>query len=192
MRRVTTEVHQCAAALFACPAQLALAVRDRHGEIRIDAHEFSEFAGAGDLDGAFHDIVMAIVEGLDQLALGIRRRLVHAPHLRGVHRERLLAQHMLAGLQSGDGPARVARRRQGVVDEIDIVAAHQFVVVLCDMRDLVFGGIGPGALRIARGNRHDFEIRIVARGVDDDGRRDLGRAQNADANFHVPLPRRCA
>ena len=67
--------------------------------------------------------------------------------------------------------------------------ADQRVIVLRDMGDLVFGGIGLGAFGIARRDGDDLEIGIVAARIDDDGGRDLGGAQDADTDSHGSLPR---
>ena len=76
--------------------------------------------------------------------------------LREVHRERLLAQHVLAGLGGRDRPARVQRVRRRDVDGVDLVVREQSLVAAVradvpepgDARAVAAGdGDQPSALR---------------------------------------------
>ncbi len=62
-----------------------------------------------------------------------------------VHRQRLFAEHVLAGLQSGDHLLRVQRVRRHQEDRVDVAIGEQRGVVVVQRLDPQRRG-GPGAL----------------------------------------------
>ena len=157
MQGIAAEIHQRPAVLLGAPAKLAGGLGDRGVEFGRRPAHLAERAGPHHRLGAADDVVEAVVEGLDEDHAARLGRFDHGLGLAGVDGEGLLAQHRLAGLQGGDGPRRVADRRQAVVDDIDILARHEVGVSLRDPGDAVLVGIGPGARRIARRDGGDDE-----------------------------------
>ena len=70
--------------------------------------------------------------------------------LLGAARQRLLAEHVLAGLERADRPLDVQRVGQRDVDRVDLGVGEQRLVGAVRARDAVLGGEGPAALDVAR------------------------------------------
>ena len=102
---IAAEVHQrAAAALRHGPSQLARPIGDRHVEDGLGLDQPPQLARRHDLDPTPHQPVKAIMKRLDQRLLRFGGRRNHGARLGGVHRERLFAQHGLAGFRRRDGP----------------------------------------------------------------------------------------
>ncbi len=105
----------------------------------------------------------------------------------GVERQRLLDQHMLAGLGRLGRPFDMLRGRQRDVDAVDRVRGEQLLVGAEGMRRAEAVGQRPGLGQVAAGDRRQHAVL----GLDD--RRndliapDLGRRQNTPAE-HVSSP----
>lgn len=132
---------------------------------------------------------MAIVEGLDQRLPGAPACFDHFAGLGHVQREGFLAQDGFAGLECTHGPFEMHAGRQRVVDEVDVVAGDELGVVRGDAGNVVLLGKSLGAGRVAGTDGGDRELLVVARRNDDGRRRDLGCAEDADANgsFHLTV-----
>ena len=98
----------------------------------------------------------------------------------GVGREGLFAEDMLAGGERGAGPAAVEAVRQRVVDGAEVRVADEIVVARVHLRDAVPGRkrLCPGGVACRDGRDDDFAVLLG--GVDQGGRCDAGRAQDAD------------
>ena len=105
--------------------------------------------------------------------------LDHPLGLRRVRRERLLAQHVLAGPGRGDRPLRVEVVGQRVVHGIDVRIGQQVLVRAERARDAEPGRGGLGTAQITRGDRDDLTPRGRGRGRDDLLDPDLGRREDA-------------
>ena len=98
----------------------------------------------------------------------------------GVGSERFFAQHVLSGRQRGPGPPAVQAVRQRVVDRVQIRVGDQLVVVVVHPGDVVLGGEGPSARRIACRHRGHHDLAVFLSRVDQRQRCNLGSTQNAD------------
>jgi hypothetical protein len=78
----------------------------------------------------------------------------------GAAAHRLLAQHVLAGLQRPDRPLDVQRVGQRVVDRFDLGVGEQVLVGPVCARQPALGDEGLRALEVARADGH--ELLIVA------------------------------
>ena len=128
-----------------------------------------------DVVHALRERVVPVVERLhdhEPGAVGDRRHLFG---LRGVGGERLLAQHVLAGLERGDRPLRVQPVRQWVVDRVDVGIGEQVRVGAVHARDAVLGRERVGTGPIAGRDGDHLGLRGVACGLDDGRRRDARR-----------------
>ncbi len=131
--------------------------------------------------------VIAVVEGLHQHALAGVGGGDHRARLVGGHRDRLLAEHVLAGGERLDRPLRVAGGRKRVVDEVGGGIGEQRFVAGIGNRDIVLVGIGDGGRRAARGHRGDDDV-VAPRGRGDDGAGgDPCGAENADTVHAVSV-----
>ena len=83
----------------------------------------------------------------------------------------------------------MAMRGQGVVDQVDILAVHQRVVIGLNMRDAVRFGIGARLVRVARCHGDDFAIITFCSGLDDGLGANLGGAEYADTDHENSLGR---
>src|SRR6266571_9300972 len=72
-----------------------------------------------------------------------------APHRLRAPAERLLAEDVLAGLQSPDRPVGVQRVRQRDVDDLDVLVVEQCLVAAVRALDAVLAGIRLGAPLVA-------------------------------------------
>lgn len=182
MQRIGPEVHQRAAALLPRPAQFAGIPGDRDIEARRGVRDATQTPLAHHSFGLADHPVEAVMEGLQQRAPGTRSGLDHGARVRGVAGEGLLAQHRFARFQRRDGPSRVTGRRQAVVDDVHVVAAHELGIVRGGRRDSVRLRIGLRALRVARGHRRDHEAAVRARWLDHGRWGDAGGPEEADAD----------
>ncbi len=164
---VAAEVHHRAAAERRIVAEFAGHGTDRHVEVGIDVAHGADAAGADQFQHTRKQGMKTIVVRLDQDIARPFGRIDHRPRFAGIHRERFFAQHRLAGLQGGYRPARMAARRQAVVDEVHAVTRHQGRVILFDLRDPVFLRERCGTRRFTRRDRTDRDTLDRCRGFDE-------------------------
>ena len=100
--------------------------------------------------------------------------------LRSVRRERLLAQHVLAGIECSDRPSPVQPVRQRVVDSVDVRILDQRGVAVVDFGDVMLRRECRRAIRISRRDRNDFGFVDRARRPHDRWWSDLRRTEDAD------------
>ena len=178
---VGSDIHQRAAAKVALVADLGSVIDEVGLEQGGQVAHLSQLAGADDLQHPGEQWVVAIVEGLHQHPAARLRRRDHGASLAGVHRKGLLAQHMLARLERGDGEVGVPRGRQGVVDRIDVGPGDQVLIGLRHLGNAVQLGEGARPGRISGGDgHHGGDPRRLGR-QDHGAGRDLGRPEDADA-----------
>ena len=67
-----------------------------------------------------------IVKPFDQVAIRGARRGHHLRRVLGIAGEGFLHQHVFAIRECGRAPLQVLRRRQRDIDEVDVIARHQF------------------------------------------------------------------
>ncbi len=142
-----------------------------------------QLAGAPPLRMAAHH------EGLlDQHAHAVAH-LDQLARLRGAERDRLLAEHVLAGARRLDRERHVQVVGQGVVDRLDLGVAHQLGVGAVSLGDAERLGGRLGMGEVARRDRDDRGVRRALHRRDDLLAPDLGRADDAEAyRFHGDLP----
>ena len=133
---------------------------------------------------------MAVVEPLEQVPPRLLGRRNHGLGLGRVHRKGLLAEHVLAGAEGRDRPARMFGGRQAVIDQIDGRIGQQRLVSLVGMGDLVLFGIVGGDARAARCHRVHHHVIPPAHRLDDRLRRNARSSQYPDRN-HPSAPRKC-
>jgi hypothetical protein len=182
MNRIAAEVHGRPTAELRLVAQVG-GVGDRHRKAPLDVTKLSQTAARHDLADARRERVVAIVIGLAENQAGALRSRDHLLRLGGIQAEGLLAQHMLAGLERGDGPRCVLARWKWVVDTVDVVARDQIRVARRHLRDVVLGGELLGALRIARGHCNHARCVAAGTGHDQRSRRDLRSAENPESQL---------
>ncbi len=108
----------------------------------------------------------------------------NARRLGRVGGERLLAQHVLARFQRGDGPFGVKPVGKRVVDGVDFGVLEQGPVALGDAVDSVLSGERRGPLAIACSDCDHPGVFDPAGRPDDGGWGDAGRAEHPDADNH--------
>ena len=125
--------------------------------------------------------VIAVVERLHQHPAGAGGGSRHRLGLGRVGRERLLAEHVLAGIEGADGPLGVQPVGQGVVDGLDLRVGQQRLVAGIDMPHALACRESVGAPRVARRHRDDRRTRHATRRAHQRHRRNAGRAQDTDS-----------
>ena len=128
------------------------------------------------------------MKGLHHDPVRLRGQVGDLAGFGGVGGEWLLAQHVLAGGQCGPGPPSVQAVGQWVVDRVEVRVGDQCVVVVVHPGDVVLGGKGSTARRVARRDRGHDDLAVFLCGVDERQRCDAGRTQNADSQ-RGPLSR---
>ena len=123
----------------------------------------------------------AIVKPFEQVAIGGARRGNHLRRLFGIAGEGFLHQHVFAIGKCGRAPLQVLGRGQRDVDEVDVIAGHQFTVGTEGQRDRMFGREVPGAPEVPRCDRDHLGAQQVVGGSDDATRGDPCRTQDADS-----------
>ena len=108
----------------------------------------------------------------------------------GVKSDRLLAQHVLAGLQRADGPGDVQLVGQRIVDRLDRRIGEQLLIGAVGAGDAERGRRRLRLGEIARGDRVDARDLAALHGGKDLLEADLGGAEHAPRNFtrHPILP----
>ncbi len=96
----------------------------------MDRAEWSDVSGAHDLARAEPLRMVPDHEGFRGVPAGARRSGGDRLGLRGIEADRLLAEHVLAGLQRTDGPRRMKMIGQGNVDRIDRRVGDQRLVAI--------------------------------------------------------------
>jgi hypothetical protein len=75
--------------------------------------------------------------------------------IRRIHADRLLAQHMLAGVHRRDSPLDMQVVGKRVVDGVDIGIGQKLLIGAVGLGNAEFRGRSLGPVRIPRGNRID-------------------------------------
>ena len=190
---VAAGVHEGAAGEVEVEADV-VGLQERHTERRAHAVQASE---AGDVvDDAVGEGVVAPMERLHQHLAARFRCVAHGASVIGVGRHRLLAEHVLAGLQRADRQRFVVAVGQRVVDGVDVVVGEEFVVGAVDVLDAVLAGEGAGAGDVARCDGGDDDVVDDLRRRQQRHRRDARGAEHADAQHAVaqhahPATRAC-
>ena len=128
-------------------------------ERRADQPDPSDGAVAHQLDQAAGLGVVAVHERLHQqpaLAVGDVEGLLHVGR---APPQRLLAKHVLAGLECADSPLNVHRVGERDVDGVDVRIGQQRVISAVCALDAVLGGVALGGLALPAGNGEDLERR---------------------------------
>ena len=124
---------------------------------------------------------MAVHERLAQQSAAPLGGVECRDHLLGVARERLLAEHVLAGLERFDRPLGVQRVRQRDVDRLDLGVGEQVLVRAVGARNLPLARVGLGPGPVAAGNGDEVDLRRRVR-AGDHLPVDVGRGDNAPLN----------
>ena len=152
----------------------------REAERGLHPPDRAQLAALDDLAHALRERVVPVVERLHHDEPGARRDRRHRFGFRGVRRERLLAEHVLARLQRRDRPLGMEPVGQRVVDRIDLGIGEERRVRVVHGRDPVLRREGLGAAAIAGRHRSHLGFGVVAGGLDHPARRDARRAEDAD------------
>ncbi len=126
---VDAEVEERAAALGEVEMTARGIDRAAKAEVRLDQQRFADLARAEDVAQRAVRREETRPHRLHDEAVPGTRRVDHVLRLRGVQRERLLAQHVLARFHGEDRVGRVARMRRRDVDRVDVGIRHQILVV---------------------------------------------------------------
>ncbi len=117
---------------------------------RAEVVDLAQLAGLDHLAGEADGRDEAVVERAHVLDPGGAHAPVHLEGLVGRPRERLLADHVLAGLGRGDRGLRMERVRAGVVEELHGRVGHEVAPVgRRPLEAVAQGGLGDGVLRPA-------------------------------------------
>ena len=152
--------------------------------MRLDLPNISDDARFEQLDDAMPEGVVAMMECLDEEGIARLGGLQHGLYLRRIHRERLLAQHVLAGREGADTPFRVPVRWQPVVNEVDRVAFYQRGVVGLDAPNPMLICESACTRGVSRGNARDFDTVEFAGRSDDRFATDLRCPEQSDSYAH--------
>ncbi len=157
MDRVAAEVHGRATGQAQLPADVS-GGQQRRAHPRLDVADRAQLATSQQRDHADRHRVVAVVERLHHDEACSSRDGRHLFCFSGVGRERLLAQHVFAGLECSDGPSTVEAVRQRVVDRIDARVVEQRRIAAVDFRDVMLRRERPRSIRIPRRDRHDLGV----------------------------------
>ena len=193
--RVAADVEHAAAA----PAQHVPDVGrigQQVAEMAVDRLELADPPAADELARRQPLRVRAHHEGFLDVDAGTVARRQQRPRVGQVHAERLLAQHVLAGLGGLDRPGHVEMVGQGVVDRVDLGVGQERLVAVVAARDAQAVRHLAAAGRLARGQGHDLAARRPLQRWNDLLARDLGRAEHPEPQLaHLASPafrcRRC-
>ena len=116
------------------------------------------------------------MECLHHNAVRFRSQRGDLPSFIGICRERLLAQHVLAGGECSARPPAVQAVGQGVVDGIHIRIGDECLIAVVHPGDSVFGGESLSAVAIAGGHRGHHDLRVIAGRFDERCRCDTCRS----------------
>ena len=134
----------------------------------------------------------AVHEGFHHFELAMSRG--HAGQLLGLgdrERNRLLAKHVLPGLERTDRPLHVEMVRQRIVDRVDVRVGEQILIRAVGLLDAQFCGDRLRPRHVARSNGRDGAKLALLSGRNDVYAADFGRTQNSPANLgHVDCTRR--
>ena len=122
---------------------------------------------------------MAPHERLHQQAAGAVGGVEGLLDLGGGPRERLLAQHVLAGLERADRPRHVERVRQRDVDRLDVGVLEKRLVAPVRALDPVVARVRFGPRRVAARDRDDVDAIGEARACEH-GPVDLGGREDSE------------
>ena len=150
-------------------------------EPALDRAQPAEPAGRHDLHRGDPRRVVAIHERLHQPDAGVRAGLDHPLRVGRGHGQRLLAQDVLPGTGSGEGPLGMEVVRQRDVDDVHVGIGEERLVRAVGGRDAELVGDGACLGRVPRRDRHDLAARGLQQAGDDLLARDVGRRQDAPA-----------
>ena len=186
--RVAARIHGGAAGEVVAEADVA---GDQHGKAQTRLHvaNLAELPAVDDLLHPGGQRVVAPVEGLDEDAPGLLRRLGHALGFLGVGGHRLLAQHVLARLQRSKRPLAVQAVGQGVVDGVDFGVGEEPVVVAMNAGNPLLAGELPRPGLVARRDGHDLGLRNPPRRPDHRHRRDPCGSEDSDSKGCIGVHR---
>ena len=160
--RVATDVENAAAGEVVVGESLLGCHVGGEGKGRLDETNVADGLVAHQLDELLGLRMAAVHEGFHQEDAGALRGLDDGHRLRVVHRERLLAEDVLARLGRADRPFGVEAVRGGDVDDLHIGIREERVVRCVTPRDRELVAELVGALFIAAAHRHQRSgLRIV-------------------------------
>ena len=155
---IAAEVHQRTAGKRERPTGV-IGCGGRVDHPHLDMPEFAELAGRQQLVQSSGDWVVQIVEPVGDHHPGASTRIANLGRLRGVARERLLGQDMLAGRDRREVPGRVQPVGQRVVDGLHLWVGDHVRVRVEDPLHAVGGGERLGPAAVARCDRHQARAR---------------------------------
>ena len=179
VHRVATRVHQRATREVVLEADVR-EPRQREAQRGLDVAQRAELTAADDLDHPPGERVVAPMEGLHEDETGLPRNRRELFRLRSIRGERLLAQHVLAGLERSRGPRRVQTVRQRVVDRVDVGRADQRLVIGIHVRHAVLGRELLGPRSVSRRDRDDLGLPHMGRRLDHRRGRNARRTEHTD------------
>ena len=166
-RVAAPEIHQRAAARFANVPELSRLRGNEMVERGLQRMNPAQPSRCNLLGRVAEYGVIDVMEGLDQATTARPAGGHHRPGLRRSHRERLLAEHVLAGFESEKRIPTVIVRGQGIVDKIDIPVRDQVLIALIKAWYFVCPREGLGLSGPRRRDRHDLDIPSSCRGLED-------------------------
>ena len=182
-QRIAAQIHEGAAASFRQVTDLfAAAVVDGDVEFCVDFRDASNLARVNPGQHLQVSRMISIVKSFDDALTCLTCSSQNGARFLRVHREWLFAKHMLAGFERLDAPFGMQIDGQCVVNQIDVVGAHQ--------RFVIIGGTGK-AMRVRKGlrprpvtrrNHLQYRARAYLRRMNDGGRRNARRAQTTNAH----------
>lgn len=183
-QRIAAGVEQRTAAELGVHADVALRLREREAEARVHRAHAADGAGLQQRDHVGRLRLEPVRVALQQHDTVLARRAEHGLRLGQREGERLLAQHVLAGLGGVHRPGRVQAVGQRDVDGVDFGVGEQRLVAAVVARDAVRGG--EGRRRLGAPARHGDDTHAPARcrparDMVAEGAGDLGAAQDAQA-----------
>src|SRR5215831_14062616 len=114
------------------------------------------------------------------------RRCSHAARLFGIHSHWLLAEYVLAAVQSCEGDLAVSYHRRDDADQIDIIPLNHATPIVRHVRNAELTRDRFRVRASSAGDRHELRVLAVhERG--DLGRTREARADNAYANFVIHI-----
>ncbi len=153
------------------------------GVVGAEVEDATDFAG-GDPPVGFGDLrVKAVHEPFQQPAAGGAGSGKHAVGFGGGAGEGFFAEHVFAGLKGADGPVAMQAIGQRVGDHVHVRVGQQVGVGAVSARNIILGGGGAGAGRVAAGDGDQFRVADEWEGGGEFGE-DAAGAEDAPTEFH--------
>ena len=164
-------------------------IGERIAEKRLDRLGGAERSILGEVAGSLPPGRMAGHERLGHELAGAAPGVDQLLGLRGGQRDRLLAEHVLAGLHGADAPGHVQVVGQRVVDRLDVGIGQQGLVAPIGARDAELRRDTVGLGLVARGDRGDARVAATLHAGNDLPGRDKGGAEHppVDDPCHADL-----